>query len=84
VKKEAKKMETKNLIKALSIIAETQKNCAPVKLSIGFVDDDHLIQNSELVILSCPPAIIDALEKSGFRIEMSENVGMLVSDFMLR
>ena len=78
-------MEFKNLIKALNIIAESQKDSAPVKLSIGYSDEANHVNASELVIIDCPPSTIEALERAGFKISASEMAGgLLVEDFMMR
>lgn len=58
-------------MRALEIITEEQKNCAPVTIKIGTTFDKRVCHNS-LVITDCPAKILNVLKEEGFHFSMHE------------
>lgn len=64
--------------KLLSILVGSQETTAPVKLSIGYVDEDNHVHHGCIVIEECPPATLNVLKsRTEFRMEMIAG-GLLV------
>jgi hypothetical protein len=70
-------MEFDNVVLALKVIANAQRDCAPVKLKVGYTDDG-MVQHDEVVLIDAPPSVMFALQMQGFHFSMVEAAGGLV------
>jgi len=73
-----RKMEQKNVMLALAIIARAQERTSPVSLKVGYTDATNQIQFAEIVLLEAAPMVIDELLHAGFKLYMNEEAGGLV------
>lgn len=62
-------MNQQQLIEALTIIAEEQRNTAPVEIRIAAKDE---IQRGELYLIECSHHVIDALLDQGYAVEATK------------
>jgi len=75
----------KSFKKALEIISEESHHTCPVTVKLGYCDKSGFVNNDEIVIVDCPPAIIDALIKAEFSLSVSQTAGgVIVEDFKKR
>lgn len=63
--------ETEQTIKALTIIAKAQEQCAEVKLTIGTTIEGH-VEHGGIYIIDCPASVIMALTEAGAVLEMND------------
>lgn len=77
-------MKLNNLKKALEIISTEARHTAPVTIKFGYCDKSGFVNNDELVIIDCPPAITDALVKANFSLSVCQVAGgVVLEDYKL-
>ena len=77
---EVSKMSKENLVpnclfetqEVLNIIAKEQMDTAPVKLSIGTVDENGMVVAGGVYIKDCPARIIQRLQEKGFVLNLDD------------
>ena len=69
-------------IEVLSVIAQEQQTCAPVKLTIGYTDPKtNMVKNDRIVIHKCPPVILERLVNlCGYKADMCEEGLVIMCD----
>lgn len=57
-------------VQLLELLAEIQRNSAPVELSIGWVNSSNIVQQG-VVIRSAPPLVTQKLVEAGYCLEIT-------------
>lgn len=73
-------MQRKNVISALLLLADVQRDTAPITVRIGGTTTDGLVEHNQLYVLDAPPAVVKALLADGFSIGV-EGGGVRVEDY---
>lgn len=68
------KQETLEL---MHLLVEEQENCAPIRLSIGYTQEDTNTVRQGILLLEAPPVVIEKLIQSGYVCDLTER-GILV------
>lgn len=58
-------------IELLELLAETQRFCGPIELSIGWVDKRNIVQQG-IVLKKAPPVVMDRLAKRGYQFSVTK------------
>lgn len=64
----------------LTMLASLQTKTSPIELSIGFTDENGVVNHDFIVIKNCAPLIIEKLVEKGYFLSMSKQ-GLLVDKF---
>ena len=64
-------MTTQQIVEALTLITEAQKDTASVTVKIGTTYEGRVVHDC-LIILDCPAAIIRRLSDKGYSMSMNE------------
>ena len=65
---ESRRFETQG--KILELLADIQKNSAPIELSIGWVDSRNIVRQG-IVIKSAPPIVTQKLIEHGYCLDIT-------------
>lgn len=57
--------------KILDILADIQKDCSPIELSIGYVDDVNHVHHDCICIKSAPPIVTAKLIEAGYSLNIT-------------
>lgn len=63
-------MKTEEKQKLFGVLIELQLDCAPIKLSIGGVDESGHVEEDTIYLDECPPIVIEELVKKGYTLHL--------------
>ena len=64
-------------IECLTMLARLQARTSKIELSIGFTDDNGIVNHDFIVIKDCPQLVIEQLIKNNFLVSVSKR-GLIV------
>lgn len=73
-------MTNTSKIECLTLLAGLQTKTSPIELSIGFTNENGIVNHDFIVIKECAPLVIEKLVEKGFMLSVSKQ-GLIVDKF---
>lgn len=74
-------MNQNQMKELLSKLADIQKSCAPITLSIGSLSNGNQVEHNTVVLIECPPIVIQDLIRDKYTLDLTKNGISIESNF---